>query len=105
MEPSALLELTTMSIALTQFDKDLHLLVRSSVTLTYPTMEKEGIIVGATPRPLMDLTKILRENSDDLKHATNLVIKSMQCRISKVPHPSKNRGFLISIRVHYKCKW
>jgi hypothetical protein len=40
-------------------------------------MEKEGIIVGATPRPLMDLTKLLRENSDDLKHVTNLVIKSM----------------------------
>jgi hypothetical protein len=91
-----------MSIALAHFDKDLHLLVKSSVTLAYPTMEKEGIIAGATPRPLMDLIEFLRENSDDLKHATNLVIKSMQCNISKVPHPSKNKGFIISIKVHCK---
>jgi hypothetical protein len=89
-----------MSIALTHVDKDLHLLVKSSVTLTYPTMEKEGATAGATSRPL--IIEFLKENSDDLKHATSLVIESMQCRISKVPHPSKNRGFLISIRVHGK---
>ncbi len=77
MEPSAILELVAMLVALAHFDRDLHLLVRTSITLNYPTMEKEGIIVGATPRPLMDLTKLLRENSDDLKHVTNLVIKSM----------------------------
>jgi len=76
LEPLALLELMAMLVALTHFDKDLHLLVKTSITLNYSTMEKEGISV-ATPRPLMDLTKLLRENSDDLKHATNLVIKSM----------------------------
>jgi hypothetical protein len=39
-------------------------------------MEREGIIASATPRPLMDLTKLLREKNVDLKQATNLVIKS-----------------------------
>jgi hypothetical protein len=39
-------------------------------------MEREGIIVGATPRPLMDLIELLREKNDDLKQASNLVIKS-----------------------------
>ncbi len=65
-----------MLVILTHFDKDLHFLVRTYLTLTYPTMEREGIIVGATPRPLMDLIELLREKNDDLKQASNLVIKS-----------------------------